>query len=590
MSITLRPYQQEAVKATWEYLREHEDNPCIVLPTGTGKAVVLAQLAKDAVKQWGGRVLILAHVKELIEQNSSKVQLLCPEIKIGIYSAGLKSKQVDGDVIVAGIQSVYKKACDLGKFDIIIVDEAHMIPEGEEGEGMYRTFLATEKVINPYIRVIGLTATPFRLKGGIICKPENILNSICYEAGLKEMINNGYLSPIVSKSGSNIANFDHLHVRNGEFIPEEVDVAMNNTRLVQSACKEIAELTKDRKAVMIFACSISHAKKIKTEIELLTGEECALVTGDTSVQERAEIVKRIKGEPCKTDLFGEEKKPLKYLVNVAVFTTGFDAPNIDCIAMLRPTASPGLLLQIAGRGLRLSPNKKDCLFLDYGENIIRHGALDAIRVDETKIRGHKDGEKPAKKCPQCNALIETARSVCPLCGYVFPPRELKHDAYASNVGVITGQATTEIFDVTNVTYNEWHKRNAPEAPPTVCVEYQTGLNVFHREWLCPEHTGYARQKFVKWWEAHRLVPFDEVPNTARETVELADNGALKTPIKIAVKQIAGDKFPRIIGYEYNTEPTQVVIPDEEEMERLPDEVLMRQAEDFDNELVEEVPF
>ena len=195
----LRPYQQAAVDAVYEHLRSKETNPCVVLPTGTGKSLVLAQIAKDAVEKWNGRVLILAHVKELLEQNAYKIRKLCPELKIGIYSAGLKSRDTAEQVIVAGIQSVYNKACELDAFDLVIVDEAHLI--SSEGDGMYRTFLADMKVINPHVRVIGLTATPFRLKGGLICKPENILNEICYEAGLKEMIQQGYLSPLISRAG-----------------------------------------------------------------------------------------------------------------------------------------------------------------------------------------------------------------------------------------------------------------------------------------------------------------------------------------------------------------------------------------------------
>ena len=171
----LRPYQQAAVDAVYEHLRSKETNPCVVIPCGCGKSLVLAQIAKDAVEKWNGRVLLLAHVKELLEQNAD-IRKLCPELKIGIYSAGLKSRDTTEQVIVAGIQSMYNKACELDAFDLVVVDEAHAI--SSEGDGMYRTFLADMKVINPHVRVIGLTATPFRLKGGLICKPENILNEI----------------------------------------------------------------------------------------------------------------------------------------------------------------------------------------------------------------------------------------------------------------------------------------------------------------------------------------------------------------------------------------------------------------------------
>lgn len=300
-----------------------------VVHHNTGKSLVLAQIAKDSVEKWNGRVLILAHVKELLEQNADKIRKLCPELKIGIYSAGLRSRDTTEQVIVAGIQSVYNKACELDAFDLVVVDEAHAI--SSEGDGMYRTFLADMKVINPHVRVIGLTATPFRLKGGLICKPENILNEICYEAGLKEMIQQGYLSPLISRAGRAEANLANLHIRGGEFISDEVAAAMDNDALVTSACREIVELTRDRKSVLIFTASVDHCKHVAEKIQAFSGKECAIVTGDTSPAERAEIIARFKGEFIPADLFGTPKPPLKFLANVNVLTTGFDAVRQEVV-------------------------------------------------------------------------------------------------------------------------------------------------------------------------------------------------------------------------------------------------------------------
>ena len=131
----LRPYQQEAVNAVYDYLRKKEGNPCVVLPTASGKTPLLATICRDAVMHWNGRVLVLAHVKELLQQAADKLQAICPDVPIGIYSAGLGSRDTKEPVIVAGIQSVYQKAALLGHFDLIIIDEAHLLPE--DGEGMY---------------------------------------------------------------------------------------------------------------------------------------------------------------------------------------------------------------------------------------------------------------------------------------------------------------------------------------------------------------------------------------------------------------------------------------------------------------------
>ena len=550
----LRPYQQAAVDAVYEHLRSKETNPCVVLPTGTGKSLVLAQIAKDSVEKWNGRVLILAHVKELLEQNADKIRKLCPELKIGIYSAGLRSRDTTEQVIVAGIQSVYNKACELDAFDLVVVDEAHAI--SSERDGMYRTFLADMKVINPHVQVIGLTATPFRLKGGLICKPENILNEICYEAGLKEMIQQGYLSPLISRAGRAEANLANLHIRGGEFISDEVAAAMDNEALVTSACREIVELTRDRKSVLIFTASVDHCKHVAEKIQAFSGKECAIVTGDTSPAERAEIIARFKGEFIPADLFGTPKPPLKFLANVNVLTTGFDAPNTDCVVMLRPTNSPGLLIQCAGRGTRLSPEtgKSSCLFLDYGGNILRHGPLDMIKVKEPG--SGKGGDAPAKKCPQCLALIHAGYTACPECGYVFPPKENndKMTQTASSAGVISGQVDYTDYEVLDVYYCVHEKRGAdPDAPKTMRVDYQVGFNEFKSEWVCPEHTGYARGKFEKWWN-ERAALGCPMPRSAREAVSLANEGLLAAPESITVKTIAGERFERITGWRLKERP------------------------------------
>ena len=837
-----------------------------VVHHNTGKSLVLAQIAKDSVEKWNGRVLILAHVKELLEQNADKIRKLCPELKIGIYSAGLRSRDTTEQVIVAGIQSVYNKACELDAFDLVVVDEAHAI--SSEGDGMYRTFLADMKVINPHVRVIGLTATPFRLKGGLICKPENILNEICYEAGLKEMIQQGYLSPLISRAGRAEANLANLHIRGGEFISDEVAAAMDNEALVTSACREIVELTRDRKSVLIFTASVDHCKHVAEKIQAFSGKECAIVTGDTSPAERAEIIARFKGEFIPADLFGTPKPPLKFLTNVNVLTCGFDAPNTDCVVMLRPTNSPGLLIQCAGRGTRLSPdtgkvnciaegtmiltdrglvpiekvttqmklwdgieyvphggivfkgernvieyagltatpdhkvwsehhwrthgecaasgkpisctgiegkavreadgyfrygscrggvtdsqtasainaqtqvcvdavsvrngcmeisgqsqkrhgwmpclrqtapcpemagcqdwkregqmreseqspicglrgtrnpvllrrpdgygtladgalrlhgqedaNRQDrqqrklrarqcedddsehqwneqeasaqsenasvqagtsgsaicgrnalqsdftglqqrgdcrtvqlpvlqtkrrvwdilnagprhrftangllvsnCLVLDYGGNILRHGPLDMIKVKEPG--SGKGGDAPAKKCPQCLALIHAGYTACPECGYVFPPKESndKMTQTASSAGVISGQVDYTDYEVLDVYYCVHEKRGAdPDAPKTMRVDYQVGFNEFKSEWVCPEHTGYARGKFEKWWH-ERAALGCPMPRSAREAVSLANEGLLAAPESITVKTIAGERFERITGWRLKERP------------------------------------
>ena len=258
----LRPYQQDAVDAVYAHLRARDDNPCVVIPTGGGKTPVMASMCRDAVGRWNGRVLILAHVKELLEQALDKLQQVAPEMwhQIGVYSAGLKSRDTEHPIIVAGIQSVYRRACDLDRFDLVIVDEAHMIPP--DGDGMYRTFLEEARKINPNLRVIGLTATPFRMTTGPICGPDNVLNSVCYEIGVRELIVQGYLCQLVSKGGREDVDTGGLRVRGGEFVADEVEALMDKDERVESACKEIVEYTRDRNSCLVFTSGVQHARHV----------------------------------------------------------------------------------------------------------------------------------------------------------------------------------------------------------------------------------------------------------------------------------------------------------------------------------------
>ncbi|MGQ0431830.1 MAG: DEAD/DEAH box helicase family protein [Microthrixaceae bacterium] len=542
----LRPYQREAIDAVYSHLRVRDDNPCVVIPTAGGKTPVMASICKDAVGLWNGRVLILAHVKELLEQAAGKLNAICPEVRFGVYSAGLKRRDTGNPVIVAGIQSVYKRACDLDAFDLVVIDEAHMIPP--EGDGMYRQFLADARTINPNLRIIGFTATPFRLKTGSICTPDGFLNHVCYEVGIRELIVQGYLCPLITKAGINKADFSRLHVRAGDFVADEVEDLMDDDRLVEAACGETVGYTGDRKAVLIFASGIKHGEHIVRVLKEKHGITCGFVTGETPTSERDALLDQFRAGR------------LKYLCNVNVLTTGFDAPNIDCVALIRPTLSAGLYYQMVGRGFRLHPSKHNCLVLDFGGNVLRHGPVDQIRVKE--YGGNGNGQAPAKECPECLSVVAAGYARCPDCGYEFPPPERKkHDGKASEAGILSGQVTTTKYTVEDVFYSVHKKRGASDdAPRTMRVDYKLGWNKFQSEWVCFEHDGYARQKAVQWWRRRSPEP---VPKTVEEAVALAEAGRLAATRTITVRSVTGDDYDRIIGYELGDVPPPLDLDDQE---------------------------
>lgn len=554
----LRLYQQSAVDAVYQHLRTRDDNPCVVIPTGGGKTPVMATLCRDAVGRWEGRVLILAHVKELLEQTAATLNRMASDIDVGVYSAGLRRRDTSHPVIVAGIQSVYKRACDLDAFDLVIVDEAHLLPP--DGEGMYQSFLTDARTINPNIRLIGLTATPYRLKSGMLCAPDHLLNHVCYEMGVKELITAGYLCPLKTKAGRTKADCGGLHIRAGEFVGSEVEELMDTDELVHAACREVIAMTGDRRSVLIFAASVAHAEHVQQRLQELTGDECGLITGGTPAAERDRTIARFKRQQVATDLFGNSEPPLKYLVNVNVLTTGFDAPNVDCVVLLRPTASPGLYYQMVGRGFRLHPDKHDCLVLDFGGNIIRHGPVDAIQITERPASG---GDAPAKECPDCQAVIHAAYAVCPDCGFEFPsPERNKHETRASSEGILSGEITDEQFEVQDVSYSVHIKRDASaDTPKTMRVDYRLGLNHWQSEWVCFEHSGYARQKAIAWWKQRSP---DPVPESAQRAVEIAEAGGVALAEEITVRSVSGEKYDRIIAYKLGAMPEPVPACDQDE--------------------------
>jgi DNA repair protein RadD len=368
------------------------------------------------------------------------------------------------------------------------------------------------------------------------------------------LIRDGFLCPLVSKAGKAKADTTSLHVRAGEFVADEVETLMDQEALVRSACAEIVERTASRNACLIFSSGVQHGQHIVEVLERDHDIECGFVCGETPTAERDATLGRFKA--------GE----LKYLCNVNVLTTGFDAPHIDCVALVRPTMSPGLYYQMVGRGFRLHPSKDNCLVLDFGGNVLRHGPVDEIQIT-TMDRGN--GQAPAKECPECQAVIAAGFARCPQCGHEFPPPERKqHDAKASEAGILSGQVTTTKYDVEDMLYGVHTKRGASaEAPKTLRVDYRVGWHEYKSEWVCFEHEGYARQKAVAWWR--RRSP-DPVPDTVARAIEIIDGGGLAPTLGITVRSVAGEPYERIIDYELGQVPEPVLVnPYELDPESIP---------------------
>ena len=525
-----RWYQSQANAAVWEYLGSKSGNCVAVLPTGAGKSLLIALLIQQAL-EFGGRVVVLAHRKELLQQNADEIRGLIPGVDVGIYSAGLKKKEIHNAVVVAGIQSVFRKAEDLGRRHLVIVDEAHLISDLEES--MYGQFLGAMKA-NEGLRIVGLTATPFRTGAGPICGPERIFQRVVFEAKTAQLIAEGFLCPITNKVAEAEVNTDKVGLRGGEFVESEMQAAFDVDEKVWAACLEILDKTKDRNSVLIFASGVHHAEQIAETINaMVLGEVATVVTGETLPIERAETLRRfVAGE-------------LRFLVNVDVLTTGFNARCVDAIAILRATMSPGLFCQMVGRGLRLHDSKTNCLLLDFGGNIARHGSIDDENFGRSEGKGRagvaaENGR--GKRCPSCELDVSPSTVVCPECNFIFPrEREMKHDITADETSQLTGATPPEEWDVKDVVVRVHTKKDDSEAPQTVRVDYVCTKNgtegnlatITIPEWTCPGHQGFARLKFLAWWDARSLC---DPPDNATDAVALINMGVCRRPVRITTKK------------------------------------------------------
>jgi len=383
----LRPYQQEAVDATLDHFRKSDEAAVIVLPTGAGKSLVIAELARLAKR----KILVLTHVKELVEQNHAKYESY--GLTGGIFSAGLKRKESHHQVTFASVQSVSANLDQFrDEYSLVIIDECHRVSGDDTSQ--YQRIIELLRQQNDALKVLGLTATPYRLAMGWIYRYHyrgfvrgedgKPFQHCIYELPLSYMINRGYLTRPELVNAA-VAQYDFSALprdRFGEYAEQDVNQLLSkHKRVTRSIIEQVVELAAERHGVMIFAATVDHAREVT---DYLPERETALITGATDQKDRDSLIQRFK------------QRKLKYLVNVSVLTTGFDAPHVDFIAILRPTQSVSLYQQIVGRGLRLDEGKQNCLVIDYAGN---HVNLHHPEVGEPKP--NPDSEPVQVFCPGC---------------------------------------------------------------------------------------------------------------------------------------------------------------------------------------------
>ena len=407
----LRDYQVKAIRDTYKWLYEHKGNPCIVAPTGSGKAHIIAGFCEDILRRnKNAKILVLSHVKELLVQDAEKIRLAWPQAPLAIYSAGLGTKKISS-ITVAGIQSIWRKPEELGKIDVVIVDEAHMIQN--EDEGMYRRLLSSLQEINPKMRMIGLTATPYRLGQGLLTEGDDaIFQGLIEPVTIEELVKRKYLARLTSTFTDLQMNVEGIKKVQGDYEKQELESRVNSSDVNAKVVAETIRRAGNRTAWLVFCVSISHAEKMRDEF-IAQGVKAEAITSKTTSEERARIFADFKAGK------------IRAVTNVGVATTGFDYPDIDVIVMARPTLSPGLYIQMSGRGMRVkSPgHHQDCLVLDFAGNIARHGAVTKIIPPRRTIKAGKKSSQELgdmfKICPKCKKTVMKRARECVHCGHIF---------------------------------------------------------------------------------------------------------------------------------------------------------------------------
>ncbi len=528
MTITLRPYQKEGLDAIWSYFNNGgTGNPCLVWPCGTGKSIVPAIFIKAVMDIWPTqRFLLMSHVKELLVQDGNALRKIWPNAPLGYYSSGLREKNPYLPICYAGIQSAIKNPSVFGWRDIIFIDEAHLI--NQDDASMYLTFIATMKLINPHVKVIGLTATPFRLGQGMITDGglfTDIIHDLCSMENFNKMIEDGYISPLIPLRTKVSLNIESVGISKGDFIQSQLQHAVDVAEVTYQGLREAVIAGEDRKSWLIFSSGIEHAEHISSMLAQF-GISCVAVHSKNSMEFNDKAIEAYKNNE------------IRALVNYGKLTTGFDKPSIDLILMFRPTMSVSLWCQMLGRGVRIAPDKKNCLVLDYAKNTTRLGPINDPVIPRKK--GEASGDIPIKLCEHCGAFNHIKVKWCVNCNTEFS-FEIKitktsgtHELIKSDLPVIEELAVEKAY---------YQKHEKIGKSPMLKVTYVCGLQQFSK-YLFPQNLGgLPRHQFHVWWrQRHEIPPPATVDECLKYTAECKIPRAINVWLNKKYPSIEGEIF------------------------------------------------
>jgi DNA repair protein RadD len=547
----LRYYQAEAVDGLFSYFQNNYGNPLVALPTGTGKAFVIAEFVRRAIGLYPStRVLVATHVKELVAQNHAELLEIWPTAPAGIYSAGLKRKEAHHPITFCGIASIHKSLAYFGRVDLILIDEAHLI--SDKSETMYAKVIDELRAANPYLKVIGFTATPFRLGMGMLTEGKiftDITTNYCTLDKFNELVDAGFISPLIPKRTDTELDVTGVGMTHGEYNIDELQNAVDKESITRAALEEAVRMGQGRRHWLVFTTGTRHADHTR---------DILISLGIPSVSVHSKLPGGDSERDRNIGLF--KAGQVGAMVGVGVFTTGFNFRPIDFIIVLRPTMSPVLWVQLLGRGTRPSPEtgKENCLVLDFAANTRKLGPINDPVIPRKK--GKKQGSwVPFKICPVCNTYNHTRVLFCCYCKHEFPV------TFAATTKAATDElirrekkeeepkpepkpAVITEFIVHRVEYAKHWSKDLSK-PPSLRVTYYCGNRTFN-EWLCLEHPkGFAYRKAKDAWRLMAGSLETDVPQSVDEALRYVND--LQPPTKVRI--LFQGKWPEVVGYEFGSD-------------------------------------
>lgn len=545
----LRDYQERTLTELYSWLKRHPDgNPVVDACVGAGKSIVIAEFCKRAIEQYPQtRIVMCVASKELCQQNLEKLLAIWEDAPAGVCSASLGEKDLESQIIFATIGSIARSAHELGVVDLLIIDECHNV--NPDNAGMYREFINDLKQFgSKHLCTIGFTGTPFRGDGVWLWQGKDpLFKGTATRVSMDELLKKGYLAPlVVDASTPETIDTSSVKVAGSDYVIKDLEDAVVDPVIIKKTVDDMFLRGGERKKWLVFCVTIKHAYAVLEELSSIGTLNADIVTSETPMAQRDKILKQYK-------LPHDDPNAINCLVNVACLTTGFDAPETDLIALLRPTKSPVLYVQIAGRGMRIADGKKDCLWLDYTSTTSELGAVNKIK-GRNKSASNGLNEAPFRYCPECGNEVPLHLNECPECGEIMPV-EFKdpHGTKASNAQVIAGhQPEPEIWrDVIEIGYYKHMGRNGK--PPTMRIDYF--YNMFDdpiSEWKCFEHDGFALKMGAQWWANH--VPTESMPLTVDEAVAMMHDPKVAKKVPSRIKTQKDGKYQRVKGYQYGNDP------------------------------------